>query len=141
MDISTTDQRAALVAGLRALADDIERSADAPLPTHKPRAEWLIFGDADQKATAATVVRDIGGAWEKGGRHNAGDFLDFTKDYGGGVLATVVVDRPQVCERIVTGTETVTIPATEATEAQPERTEVREIVEWRCSPLLAEASA
>lgn len=132
-------QRAAMVAGLRALADDIERST-APLPTHAPQAQWLIFGDAlDQKAYAADVVRTMGGHWDKGRTHNGGDLFDFTKDYGGGIEAQVVVDRPQVCERVVVSTETVVIPATEllVIDPQPERTEVREVVEWRCAPLLA----
>jgi len=132
----TIDNRAALVAGLRALADDIERST-GPLPTHPPEAKWLIFGDEGQKETAAEIVRTIGGKWDKGRRHG-GDLFDFTKDYGGGVLAEVIVDRSEVCERVVTGTETVTLPAI---EAQPERIEEREIIEWRCEPLLTEAAS
>lgn len=134
---ANTDERAALVAGLRALANDLEKS-DGPLPTHTPRADWLIFGDENQKQTAAAVVRAVGGHWEKGRAH-LGDLFDFTKDYGGGVTARVVVDRPEVCERVVVRTEEVKVPATEAKviDAQPERTEVREVVEWRCEPLLA----
>lgn len=136
--IDTSDERTALVAGLRALANDIE-SSTTPLPTHPPSAEWLIFGggDADlaiQKSTAAQVVKDIGGHWEKQ-KTQGGDLFDFTKDYGGGVTASVVVDRPAVCERVVTGTETVTVPAK---PAQPEQVVEREVVEWRCEPLLAD---
>lgn len=137
MSAAETDaaERASLVAGLRALADDLERG-NAPLPTHPPKVQWLIFGDdVDQKAIAAEVVREIGGKWDKG-KYQGGDLFDFTRDYGGGVIASVVVDRPQVCTRRVVGTETVTLPAI---DAKPERTEDREIVEWDCSPLLAEA--
>jgi len=132
-------ERAEMVAGLRALADDLERST-APLPTHKPSAQWLIFGDTDQKATAAEIVRSLGGRWEKGRRHGGGELFDFEKDYRGGIRAGVVVDRDEVCHRVVVSTETVTVPASEeqVIDAQPERTEEREIVEWRCGPLLGE---
>ncbi|WKN47114.1 hypothetical protein [Nocardioides sp. Arc9.136] len=134
-------KRAAMVAGLRALADDIERST-ALLPTHVPVAQWLIFGDQNQKETAAQVVRSLGGHWDKGRRHGGGDLFDFTKEYGGGVRAEVVVDRDEVCERVVVRTETVTIPATDlqVIEPQPERTETREVVEWRCAPLLTDTA-
>lgn len=139
---ATAVARAELVAGLRALADDIERATDAPLPTHVPMASWLIFGGTNQKETAAAVVRSYGGRWDKGIRQR-NVYLDFVKDYGGGVRAEIVVDRPEVCERVVVDTVTVTIPASEAQviEAQPERTETREIVEWRCTSLLADDTA
>ena len=94
--------------------------------------------------TAAGVVRRIGGKWEKGKRHN-GEFYDFTRSYGGGVYASVVVDRPAVCERVVTAVREVTreVPDPEALAALPTTTvtETVEDVEWRCLPLLADDEA
>lgn len=134
---TTQDKRTALVAGLRALADDLENST-GPLPTHPIEAQWLIFGDENQKDTATSVVRSIGGHWDKDG---LSDLFEFRRDYGGRVKARVVVDRPAVCERVVTDTKTITrhIPAQPAVEAH-EVAEIVEQVEWRCQPLLADAS-
>ncbi len=53
--------------------------------------------------------------------------------------------RAQVCERVVTGVETVTeeIPDPDYIAAAPRVTQTREVetVEWRCVPLLAESAA
>ena len=55
-----------------------------------------------------------------------------------GLKLTIAVKRDAVCTRRVVGTETVTLPAV---EAQAERTEEREVIEWDCEPLLSKASA
>ncbi|WP_435744994.1 hypothetical protein [Nocardioides sp. SYSU DS0663] len=91
---------------------------------------------AEQKATAAAIVRAVGGDWEK---QPWGEEFRF-KTTRGPLTFDIQVQRDAVCERVVVGTETVTLPATDAQviEAQPERTEVREVVEWRCAPLLAD---
>lgn len=132
--------------GLRAAADFIDAHPDLPKPyitafTSKEHVELNYylhingFGDlAEQKATAVAIVRAVGGTWEK---EAWGDDFRFAADLGP-LRFDVRVKREAVCERIVTGTETITLPAV---EAQPERTEEREVVEWRCEPLLAEATA
>lgn len=98
---------------------------------------WQLMLDTndtgEQKRMASEVIRSIGGKWDK----VPGDTFQFTRALGG-LRLKVSVEREAVCERVVTGTEAVTIPAV---EAQPERTEVRETVEWRCEPLLAEVTA
>lgn len=61
-----------------------------------------------------------------------GDYLSFTRSFGGDAILEIFQDRAKVCERVVTGTKvipaepekTVTIPA------QKER--VVEEFEWRC---------
>lgn len=90
---------------------------------------------AEQKDVAAAIVRAVGGDWDK---EPWGDQFRFTATRGP-LKFDVQVKREAVCERIVVGTETVTLPATEAQviDAQPERVEQREVVEWRCLPLLA----
>ena len=90
--------------------------------------------EAQQKRLAADIVRLHAGPWAKDAR---GDQFAFeNKDSLPGIKLRVTVARAAVCERVVTGTERFTVPAMEAV---PERTEIREIVEWRCEPLLAEA--
>ena len=90
--------------------------------------------EAEQKALAADIVRHYGGTWEKEPR---GDQFRFENKstVEPGLKLRITVAREAVCERVVTGTERVIVPAMEAV---PERTEIREIVEWRCEPLLAE---
>ena len=99
--------------------------------------EWQLMIDtndpAEQKRLAAEVIRTIGGKWDK----DPGETFRFRRTLGG-LRLHVSVEREAVCERVVTGTETFTIPAV---KAQPERTEEREIVEWRCEPLLAGVTA
>ena len=88
--------------------------------------------EAKQKQLAAEIVRLHRGPWIKQER---GESFAFENLNTPGVKLKVVVAREAVCERVVTGTERFTVPAMEAV---PERTEIREIVEWRCEPLLAE---
>lgn len=94
-----------------------------------------IEGDEQQKAATALIVRVVGGYW--------------TKTEGSGVLYldqrdnellhfSITVDRAAVCERVVTGTREVTVPAVEAT---PERVEVVDNVEWVCAPILTGGAA
>lgn len=133
---------------LRAVAEFIEQHPDLPVPLvtiydHRPEEaelDWFLTingradDEADQKAKATAIVRGIGGKWDK---EPFGDTMSFRRKHDG-LNLSVQVERAAVCERIVTGTETVTIAAV---EAQAERTEERELVEWRCEPLLAEVSA
>lgn len=51
-------------------------------------------------------------------------------------MITIDTPRDSVCTRVVTGTKTVTVPATEAVEAVPESTKVVDVVEWDCGNLL-----
>lgn len=131
----------------RAVADLIEAHPEIPLPyvsvyDHSPdRADlhWYLHINAraadaeDQRAKAAAIVKAIGGKWRKDFDSDEASFRQQRDGFNMGV----VVVREAVCERVVVGEETVTIPAV---EAQPERTTTREIVEWRCEPMLSEAA-
>lgn len=102
--------------------------------------DWMLHlhgrDEAEQKAMAARIVADIDGQWQKGQGDWSGPLALFSQRRGQ-LQLLVQVRRDAVCERVVVGTETVTIPAV---EAQPARTEEREVVEWRCQPLLADAA-
>lgn len=143
---ATQNTNADQAAALREAADFIAAHPDLP-PAYvahfgKGRAHMNYYlhinGTHDleeQKADAAAIVRAAGGDWKKR-PYNESEFRYTTQR---GLLDfDVQVKRDAVCERIVVGTEEVTIPASEAVEALPERVEVREVVEWRCLPLLAD---
>lgn len=128
----------------RAVADLIDAHPDLPPPftsvyshtAHEADVKWYLhinsFGDeARQREAARSIVRDIGGKWDKGFNDDDAQFTQ-TRD---GMHMLVVVKREAVCERRVIGIETLTLPAVEAT---PERTVDREVVEWDCSPVLAD---
>src|SRR5690606_12235427 len=77
--------------------------------------DWFLDGDgAEQKATAARIIRAIGGKWDKA---PFGDTMRFNQERDG-LRLCVSAERTAVCERVVIGVETVTLPAV---EAQPER--------------------
>ena len=131
--------RAEYIAGLRELADLLERHDDLPLPYHGSGISELLWVETtrdtdEQKAVAAKFARLIPSTIAKEPR---GDALD-VKGRIRGLRVCLIVDRDAVCERIVKGTKTVTIPAK---PAEPERTVVVDEVEWRCAPILSEQGA
>lgn len=143
----TTSSTITQADALRAAVDFIDAHPELPAPyvTSFNRGEvdlnyYLQIhnpGDlAEQKDVAAAIVRAVGGDWDK---EPWGDEFRFTATRGP-LKFDVQVKREAVCERIVVGTETVTLPATQAQviDAQPERVEEREVVRWECRPLLGD---
>lgn len=134
---------------LRVVADLIEAHPDLPHPyitayvvDDQVEAKWYLHIDADirgdlaaQKAAAVRLVTTLGGKWDKGER----DDVYALDQVRGGVKLHIEVNRAAVCERVVTGTREVTVPAKPASRAEPERVETVEDVKWICSSLLAEA--
>jgi putative NIF3 family GTP cyclohydrolase 1 type 2 len=141
-----SDLAANLVSGLRDLANFIAANPDlaegfryeltsAGINVHLQHA-------ADDKATeqgryaqaaarhGATVDKVIDDQW-----HN------LTLTFAGGVKVDVLAYRSEVCERVVTGVETVTktVPDPDALAAVStvEVTEQVETIEWVCRPVLA----
>lgn len=133
------ERRVEYIAGLRLLATILEDHPDLPLPYHGRGTEllWIANFWEDHKAIAREFARAIPGEVTKNVRDDAFDLIGNVR----GLRVQLIVDRDQVCERVVVGTETVTVPARPAIEAEPEHTEEREVVEWRCAPLLDDASA
>lgn len=141
--MSTTTERTT-ADKLRAVADLLDAHPDLPPPCVWSYAhsgvsvQWQLMNDDDakddQRAAARRIMRAIGGKWTK---NPWGDRFDFEQVVDG-IKVEICASREQVCGRRVVGTEEVTHPAV---EAQPERTETREVVEWDCSPVLAEAVA
>lgn len=142
-DTSTKTDR--LVENLRAITETVRAHPDLPLPYITSsttdggvHAQWFLhlhYTDyAEQKRVAQQVIRGLGGKWDK---DHSDTEMTFTQgDILDPIRYTVQVTREAVCRRVVTGTEQVTVPAV---QAQPERVETRETVEWVCEPVLAEA--
>jgi hypothetical protein len=121
-----TNQEAAK--SLREMADFIEAHE---LGKIDPNTRiWFWNWDTSREGMARIAA--IPGGWDKGGTDSA--FM-LERKFGPFVL-TIASHRETVCERVVVGTKH--IPATEETviPARPARTE--EMVEWRCTSLLAE---
>lgn len=135
-----------ITAALREAADLLEAHPELPRPyiTSKSNGNlelnWFLHinNTADslmeQKRLAALIVKTVGGKWDKSSGDWDGGVFRFTQARGS-LTFEVLVKRDAVCERIVIGTKTVTIPAKPAT---PERVVEQDDVEWRCEPLLAE---
>lgn len=128
---------------LRAVADLIDAHPDLPLPfvtaygaSDEVEVKWYLHLRADmagQKAAAVQLVTMLGGKWDKS---EDGDIYALDQARGG-VKLHINVNRAAVCERVVTGTREVRVPAKPASDA---RIEIVEDVKWICSSLLAETS-
>lgn len=136
----TTD-RAAYISGARKFLDILEAHEEIPVPYfgHSPlycRATiHFLFGDGS-KARMAAAARAFPGPLEKG--VTAGTYFDLRGNIDG-FYYELTAYRDEVCERVVTGVETVTrrIPDPSVTVPTVEVTDEVETVEWRCGPILA----
>lgn len=148
--MTDTNDRQGFIDGLRQIADFLEAHPDVELPhlnsviTGKFENTLNIYiVDGDQKARLATIARAMGRA-EK--LMDAGDVRVIRRFAGIALVAQA--SRSEVCERVVTDTREVVeeVPDPEAlaaaTAAVPRIPVIRieETVEWRCTPLLADAS-
>lgn len=149
---SPDDKRASYTAGLRALADLLDRHPDVPIPmagTGKwnPISFAVGFGGEDDEAVKAGVVQVartlINGHWRKEyDAPNPDSYGDgCLRIYGttaAGLTVHIYTPREKVCRKVVTTAEvTKTVPDPTVEVPQVEITETVETVEWVCEPLLA----
>lgn len=129
---------------LRNLADFIDDNPELNIGTGWDQVRLNAMGSElnihlpleGQKDSARALRRALGGVWGK--THNGNSlYLDQSGIFGF-FDTTVFLDRNATCERKVVGTEDVVMPAV---EAQEERIETRDIVEWDCGNLLEDAPA
>ncbi len=116
--------RQELINGLREFANFLEMNPEAPLPT--PGIFDVFMCSKSEMIAAAKII---------GGKLTKHDYLHvmcLRREFGP-IHYDLNIDREQVCEKIVTGTRVV--PAQPATLEHEE-----EIVEWRCKPIMTEAS-
>lgn len=137
MTETNTPRNQALAASLREVADLLEAHPDLESPISidpqwdgRLELRWHVYSPDAMSA----IRKAIGGKWEK---KVVGDHFALTHE-AEALSFWVQSKRKTVCTLRVIGTETVTVPAV---EAQPERIEERDIVQWDCAPVLAEAAA
>lgn len=126
--------------GLRALANMIEAHPElAPMMDLSSTVRRLHVsvghgapGSAQDELLA--FLRAGGAAAKK--NYDSDKWMAVDIDFGA-VSLYVYTARDKVCERVVTGTETVTKTVPDPAAPMVEVTEVVEISEWKCAPLLA----
>jgi hypothetical protein len=122
--------------GLRALADMIESTPEIPADYLEQMNVWY----AKSPEILSTLTRAALRHGAKVDKNAFSEVFDLRLSFGP-VTARCLANRDNVCERVVTGTETVTktVPDPVALAAVPtvEVTEVVEISEWKCGSLLA----
>lgn len=149
---TTTDPRAEYIAGLRQLSDILEANPELALPLDGklegiPIAVYLTNDSEDPRADMAAWTRALPGTKSKTPSGAEGEYFTIRTRLGGpnGLHFKVLANRGDVCERIVIGTREVTEekpdPALLAELPLVTETRTEEIVEWRCSSILSEASA
>lgn len=145
--MSTADDRAEAIRGIRMLADLLEQNPEVPLPYQLGGGDDISFHflhGGRERERMAELARLIPGPLTKHvrGSKEYGDYFDL-KGSIAGIRVHLIAFRDAVCERIVTGTREVTktVPDPTVMVALVEVTETVEDVEWVCGPLLAEAVA
>lgn len=141
---SMQDRASVLAAAVRRLADVIE-SAPTIVSVFEggldPLQGFVGYAHEDGKEAAlaefARVARRNGATVTKAGDDK---WFEMVADFGA-LRFKAFTNREEVCERVVTGVETVTksVPDPAVVAAAPlvEVTETVETVEWVCRPLLA----
>lgn len=140
--ITEDEKRSEYIAGLRALADLLEAHDEMPLPygcgTSDEYASMKMSWYVQTKERVVALARILPGRLDK-------RVDDAMEHYGfelhGSLLGLhylVNAPRAEMCTRKVVGHREVTKEVPTATETV---TVVEDIVEWECSPLLAEARA
>ena len=136
-----------LAEGLRSIADLIQSRPDLAAEYFRwcsSLSEILIPVNSAEDPRAAMVE-----IMRAARHHGATVTKSYDDEWGhaiaafGPVKLKVYAKRENVCTRVVTGTETVTVQMPDPTVEVPmvEVEQTREIVEWQCLPLLAEGGA
>jgi hypothetical protein len=117
-----------IAAGLRDLADWIEKNPEVPLPYELAGSSLHIYS-VKGKEDLAKVARAMGNC-EKS---TDSQFFRVWRKFGP-ILLEALDYRENVCERIVTSSETIVemVPDPEFEVPKIEQSRVVETVEWRC---------
>lgn len=132
--------RSQYIAGLRQLADLLEQHDELPVPHDGSDSPITVhfLGGSDPKSAFVAAARLVPGKLDK---LAWADYFDLETTFGGpdGLRFALTAYRRDVCERVVTGVETVThtVPDPDVEVPLVEVTEQVEQIEWRCRPLLA----
>lgn len=130
----------AFAAALRRVAEMVETTPDLLGVSGFPYAFRRMLIPAGDKAGVAAITRAAlhAGATATKRVDTAYAYVDLA--FGAGVTLVPFAGRAEMCERVVVGVESYTevVPDPEALAAVPTITQTgeREIVEWRCGPIL-----
>lgn len=97
----------------------------------------LISGEVREKLAAFARAGKASGV-EVAKEFNGDDWAGLLLRFGEHVGIAAYAARNQVCERVVTGTREVEEEIVDPAAPKIKRSRTEEIVEWRCTPLLAE---
>ncbi|MEV6879145.1 hypothetical protein [Amycolatopsis sp. NPDC051128] len=136
----------AQAAGILRLADMVEANPELPAEYLKPSKKITVTAwYASSPAQLAAIARAGMAHGAKVDKDIVGEDIYRLRLSWGWFTAEALAQRGEVCERVVTGIETVTKtvrdPAALAAVPTVEVTETVENVEWVCRPLLAAESA
>lgn len=123
--MSDETDKAEIIQGLRELADWLEATPEADITVYGIDCQNYGATKEDVLALARTE-----GAFEK---NYVGGYFELIRRFTGGVTYIMNAAREEVCTAVVVGTETVTVPDPAAPKVEVER----DVVEWKCHPLLA----
>jgi hypothetical protein len=133
----TTD-RTEYVAGLRQLADLLEQHDELPVPYEGSATSMTMYFLSQGRDAFVAAARVMPGRLDKKVRDTV---YELRARLGGddGLKVDLAAYRNDVCERVVTGTETVTkrVPDPNVTVPMVDVTETVEHVRWECKPLLS----
>ena len=146
--MSDNDLAQQMSAGLRNLAEFIEQNPELAAGFRYTLQTTALNIHLQYDRDAAPQLAEYAKAAARHGAKVSKDvddqFHNLIFDFGG-AKARVIAYRNEVCERVVTGTDTVTktVPDPDALAAVPtvEVTETVETYEWVCKPLLGTEAA
>lgn len=127
------NERQTALNDLRRVINWLEAHPNVPLPFDIGGNGYLLMTALDTKAEAEQLVKEFGSCTKEW--HD--DVLYIHKRFGCQLLKAMFY-RNVICERVVTGTEEV---PEKRVPAKVEPAHVKEVVEWRCAPILAATEA
>lgn len=151
----TSTERAEFTAGLRAMADWFDQHPELNLPYeassnhHAGGVRFSIgiqeefdyedddFVD-DLPGRFAEAVKALGGARKKDATDG---YMRVTRKFGPGVNVEIWAARDKVCEAVVVGKKKVEVQQIVRPVETITVVEEQDVIEWRCAPVLSEATA
>lgn len=124
IDAEHATKRAALIDGLRELADWLAAHPNVPVASYELAYDHSFDVYVDEKADIVPVLLATGQIEKK----YRDDDVDLIRRFSGGVTYECSIRRSKVCQKVKVGERTV--------EAVPEH--VEDVYEWKCEPLLGE---
>lgn len=142
--VDVAERRAALTAGMREAADWLDAHPELPLPYLGTGmripihiSEWdadnLRGYDEPLAERFAAAVRALGGERSK---KADSEYMEVSRSFGPGLHIDVWTMREEVCEAVVVGTEQVEVDRVITPAVIEKVVEERDVIEWRCAPLL-----